>query len=263
MADTIACPLKDNLMSIANETIPSLPSTLFNIVPFQCSSDDMLRIFRREFIHNNLGHGERIYPYIYLNHAYEVTHNQAIKPLLDYFKPTKESLMKALWHFNNAKNADYLPTNALEWHGFSSLDEVSTVIENAFNGQNVNGLDRIENLRGYINDANTICGLILDAFTEEDYQYDYESVAPHSYSRNSVYKPLLFYIDFILRENALKRFKMMFYSLKYRDCFRRLLWVKVREPKIRSKYHPDNLAKMLEDRGDLDVDELDALMDKW
>lgn len=223
----------------------------------------MLRVFKREFVSNNLEHGERINPYIYLNHAYEVTKNQDIKPLLDYFKPNKKSVERMMFHVNNAKEANYLPDIVLEPHGFASFDELIQVIENALNSHKRNGLDRIENLRAYINDANVICEGMLDSFTQADYYDDYESVAPYLYTRRNVYKPLLFYFDFIQREDAIKRFRELFYALKYKQQFRDLLWVKVREPKIRAKYHPDNLIKILEGRDDLDIDELDELMQEW
>ena len=265
-------PSQEYLLSIANEVIPTLPATLLNIFPFPCTLSDLLRIFSREFKYDNLEHGERIAPYIYLNHAYDVTNNDALKPLLDYFKPIhcnwnreQDVFMNALAYFNKAKDADYLPTNILELHGFTSLEEVSNVIYDAFNENPFVQLNckRLHDVRGYINDANVICEATLNAFTQQDYYEDYESVAPHIFKRRRVYQPLLFYIDFVLRENAINRFREMFYALKYKQRFRDLLWVKVREPKIRARYHPDNLAKMLEGRDDMGLDELDALMDQW
>jgi len=58
------------------------------------------------------------------------------------------------------------------------------------------------------------------------------------------------------------RFRELFYALKYKKQFRDLLWVRIREPKIRQRYHPDNLMKMLEER-ELTLDELDELNDNW
>jgi hypothetical protein len=58
------------------------------------------------------------------------------------------------------------------------------------------------------------------------------------------------------------QFRELFYALKYKKQFRNLLWVRIREPKIRIKYHPNNLMKMLEER-ELTLDELDELNDNW
>jgi hypothetical protein len=61
----------------------------------------------------------------------------------------------------------------------------------------------------------------------------------------------------------MNRFKELFYALKYKKQFRDWLWVRIREPKIRKKYHPDNLMKMLEGREEMTLDELDELHEKW
>jgi hypothetical protein len=63
--------------------------------------------------------------------------------------------------------------------------------------------------------------------------------------------------------NIMIRFKELFYTLKYKNKFRHWLWVHIREPKIRNKYHPDNLIKLLEDRENLTLDELDEFNDNW
>jgi len=65
------------------------------------------------------------------------------------------------------------------------------------------------------------------------------------------------------KTNIFIRFKELFYTLKYKKQFRDWLWVHIREPKIRNKYHPDNLIKLLEDREKLTLDELDELDDNW
>jgi hypothetical protein len=274
LSSVTSFPEKARLLAIATDIIPALPDTLFNILPFNIlpvtygvtyGLDNVMCMFRREFINNHLelDYCERIFPYVYLEHAYEVTNNQALKPLLDYFKPTKKCLKIAWSAFSHARFhcAEYMPTDILELHGFDSLEEVDNVIENAFiNRQKENGLERIKDVCGYINDANIICEATIASFNEDEY---FHSVAPYLYMRRSVYRPLLFYIDYVLREDILNRFREMFYSLKYKQQFRHVLWAKVREPKIRAKYHPNNLDKLLEQYGDLDVDELDALMDQW
>ena len=50
----------------------------------------------------------------------------------------------------------------------------------------------------------------------------------------------------------LYNFKELYYSLKFKKQFRRWLWVKVREPKIKQKYNPICLLKHLKDNTDLD-----------
>lgn len=263
MITTLSFPDKAYLLSVANQVLPTLPAILFNILPVHCELDDMLRMLHQEFVYNKLEHCERMFPYMYLNHAYEVTRNQELKPLLDYFKPTKKCLRIAWHNFSHARFhcAEYLPTNILGPHGFDSLDEVDTVLENAFvYRQKEDGLERLKDVRGYINDANIICEAILASFTDDDY---YHSGARYMYLRRNVYQPLLSYIEIVHREDVINRFREIFYALKYKQCFRHLLWEKIREPKIRAKYHPSNLEKMLEEHKDLDVDELDALMDQW
>jgi hypothetical protein len=243
------------LFALATEVLPTLPTTLFSILPFDCDLARMLCMLRSEFVHDKLKDNERMFPYIYLDHAYEMTNNPALKPLLDYFKPTKIYLKKAWSAFSHTRfhsADDYLQTDILQLYGFRSLEEVDNVIENAFNGQKEYGLERLQDVRGYIEHAKTFAHYIFA-----------NSPCTYMYMRRCVYNPLLFYIDYVLREDAIKRFREMFYALKYKHRFRQLLWENVREPKIRAKYHPDNLAKMLEQYSELDMDELDAIMDQW
>ena len=70
-------------------------------------------------------------------------------------------------------------------------------------------------------------------------------------------------IEITNKNNIIIRFKELFYSLKYKKGFRDWLWVRIREPKIRNKYHPDKLIKFLEGRKNLTLDELDELDDNW
>jgi uncharacterized membrane protein YcfT len=61
--------------------------------------------------------------------------------------------------------------------------------------------------------------------------------------------------------NILYDFKYLFYSLKYKNQFRYILWEKIRRPKIETKYHPSNLYKMMEDL--TEEDDLTELLEKW
>ena len=59
----------------------------------------------------------------------------------------------------------------------------------------------------------------------------------------------------------LYRFKLMFWSLKYKAQFRHWLWVKVRLPKIEKTYHPSKLNELL--NADMSEEELDNLIIAW
>lgn len=59
--------------------------------------------------------------------------------------------------------------------------------------------------------------------------------------------------DVKLKIQKINNFRNLYYTLKFRSQFRRLLWEKVRMPKIEAHYHPDNLIqRLLEEDGDLD-----------
>jgi hypothetical protein len=77
----------------------------------------------------------------------------------------------------------------------------------------------------------------------------------------------IFMVDYIveLRKQIqiINRFRELFYSLKYKKQFLDLLWVHIREPKIKNKYHPNNLMTMLEGKDEITMDELDDLINNW
>lgn len=52
--------------------------------------------------------------------------------------------------------------------------------------------------------------------------------------------------------NTLNNFRYSYYCLKFKRKFRDWLWLKVREIKIRNKYHPKYLLKYLDENNDLD-----------
>ena len=64
--------------------------------------------------------------------------------------------------------------------------------------------------------------------------------------------------DTIKKLKILNNFCYLYYCLKFKKRFRDLLWIKIREPKIREKYSHDNLVKHLHDDTDLD-----ELLDSW
>jgi Leucine-rich repeat (LRR) protein len=57
---------------------------------------------------------------------------------------------------------------------------------------------------------------------------------------------------------VLNQFRFLYYCLKFKKQFRYLLWVKIREPKIRIKYSHDYLIKNLNEDTDLD-----ELLENW
>ena len=66
-------------------------------------------------------------------------------------------------------------------------------------------------------------------------------------------------IDVIKKQiQTINNFRHLYYSLKFKNKFRDLLWVKIREPKIMKKYHPDYLIENLHE--DMDLDEV---LDNW
>jgi len=68
------------------------------------------------------------------------------------------------------------------------------------------------------------------------------------------------YIQLINKKvKILNVFRHLYYSLRFKKQFRDWLWVKVREPKIRQKYHPMYLLQNLCDE---DAD-LDTVLDNW
>jgi hypothetical protein len=57
---------------------------------------------------------------------------------------------------------------------------------------------------------------------------------------------------------VLNQFRYLYYSLKFKKQFRRWLWERVREPKIRIKYSHDYLVEHLHEDTDLD-----EFLDSW
>ena len=60
---------------------------------------------------------------------------------------------------------------------------------------------------------------------------------------------------------CLYRFKLLFWSLKYKAQFRHWLWVRVRLPKIEKTYHPSKLNELL--NTDMSEEELDNVLINW
>ena len=73
--------------------------------------------------------------------------------------------------------------------------------------------------------------------------------------------------DINIIKNKLKKlynFKYLFYCLKYKNKFRNWLWIKIREPKIKKQYHPNNLLILLNEIDDNNYEEkMDSLLNNW
>jgi hypothetical protein len=69
---------------------------------------------------------------------------------------------------------------------------------------------------------------------------------------------ILDHIGIIKKLRVLNQFRDLYYCLKFKKRFRDLLWVKIREPKIREKYSHDYLVKNLHEETDLD-----ELLENW
>lgn len=59
--------------------------------------------------------------------------------------------------------------------------------------------------------------------------------------------------EFNLKFKCLKRFKEIYYLLKFKRQFRDWLWIKVRLPRIQNQYHPDHLDDFLYTVNDEDL----------
>lgn len=64
-----------------------------------------------------------------------------------------------------------------------------------------------------------------------------------------------------LKIRIINRFRYIYYSTKLKQRFRDWLWVKVREPKIKDKYSPNNLIERIS--GIEDEDQFHNTLDNW
>ena len=106
---------------------------------------------------------------------------------------------------------------------------------------------------------------------------DLKNIQTIRYYRNPIYHivseaigfPFVYYDDDNTNQviniiAILNKFKMMYYSLKYKKQFRDFLWLKIRERNIRKHYHPENLKKLLSGKKDpMNSEEFDQLLNNW
>jgi len=97
---------------------------------------------------------------------------------------------------------------------------------------------------------------------------------PSKYSNNQnnenqydyiYYDSIIYNNIHILKEkiNTLNQFRFTFYCYKFKNKLRQWLWVNIREPKIKEKYHPDKLFELLKNIDDNDQDDFDNILDQW
>lgn len=58
--------------------------------------------------------------------------------------------------------------------------------------------------------------------------------------------PTFIRIELNIKKQIINRFRHLYYSLKFKNEFRGILWEKVRLPKIKEKYSPENIAELLQ-----------------
>ena len=86
--------------------------------------------------------------------------------------------------------------------------------------------------------------------------YFNEKIELYDYSINPIYEIISIQHKHIIRQKIkiLNNFRYSYYCLKFKKRFRDLLWVKIREPKIREKYHYKYLIENLpNEETDLDT----------
>jgi len=69
------------------------------------------------------------------------------------------------------------------------------------------------------------------------------------------------FIDKKKQIQTINNFHHLYYSLKFKKRFFDLLWMKIREPKIREKYHPSNLIENIEKDTDFILKMYDESLD--
>jgi hypothetical protein len=81
------------------------------------------------------------------------------------------------------------------------------------------------------------------------------------YFNNPIYEIINSFDINIIKQRLkiLNNFRYLYYCLKFKKQFRNWLWVRVREPKIREKFHYNYLIKNLSN----EEANLDKVLDNW
>jgi ankyrin repeat protein len=77
--------------------------------------------------------------------------------------------------------------------------------------------------------------------------------------QNNEYKSIYIHLS---NNQKLKNFKFIFYALKFKNKFRKILWENIREPKIKLKYSPKNLSLILQHCIKYNYD-IDTKIESW
>ena len=101
---------------------------------------------------------------------------------------------------------------------------------------------------------------------QHNVNYDGIYLSPYYYEENPA-SDIIMREDTIIRPNITiykmqinihNRFRHLCFCLKYKRQFLKWLWERVREPKIKQKYHPDKLNELLTEESDLN-----EVLEKW
>jgi hypothetical protein len=87
-----------------------------------------------------------------------------------------------------------------------------------------------------------------------------EKLETIGYNKNPIHEIINSDVIEIIKQKmqVLDNFRYLYYCLKFKRKLRDLLWVKIREPKIRLKYSHDYLVEHLHEETDLD-----ELLNNW
>jgi hypothetical protein len=91
----------------------------------------------------------------------------------------------------------------------------------------------------------------------------YDLLNCSDYADYSFYDVVMPQVKMIRRNNAkVLSFKHLYYSLKYKETFRELLWEKVRLPKVEKTYSPKNIAALLQSVEEDDSEGFDRVLEE-
>jgi Leucine-rich repeat (LRR) protein len=215
-------------IDVSNEDLTSLDVTRFkNLKTLNCSYNQLTFLYLPETL-------QKLYCYdnqltsLHLPETLKIlycSHNQ----LTSLHLP--ETLQKLYCHYNQ----------------LTSLHLPETLQELNCSGNQLTSLHLNEQIKKLYCYHNQLTSLRLN-----------ENLQEISCSNNPIYEILNSNKELIKQLRVLNQFCHLYYCLKFKKQFRDLLWVKIREPKIRIKYSHDYLVANLHEETDLD-----ELLNKW
>lgn len=118
----------------------------------------------------------------------------------------------------------------------------------------IHNIEHITKLNGYMSGVRT-CNYITPVYLTMNFNINHTPLADIVVNTNAS-------VDHSMQ--SLYRFRLAFYSAKYRATFRRWLWERVRMPKIAEQYSPRNLLLRLNTiQDEEDAAEFDAVLNTW